>query len=75
MFNKGNFSLFIVLLLIFIGFGDSFLPKPLSTASFQTRTTINNFVVGIFPTWEPKTKRYERTEKALEEAQKGRQAN
>ncbi|MDJ0619928.1 MAG: hypothetical protein QNJ63_24835 [Calothrix sp. MO_192.B10] len=75
MFNKGNFGLLIVLLLVFIGFGDSFLPKPLSTASFQTRTTINNFVVGMFPTWEPKTKPYERTESALEEAQKGRKAN
>ncbi|MDJ0734140.1 MAG: hypothetical protein QNJ47_08680 [Nostocaceae cyanobacterium] len=70
MFNKGNFTLLILLSLIFIGFGDSFLPQPLSSASRNTRTTINNLLVGIFPTWQPKTKPYERTQDALEQTQK-----
>ncbi len=71
MFNKGNFTLLMIFLLIFIGFGDSFLPKPLNNASFQTRTAINNFVLGMFPTWEPKVKPHQRTEKAIEETQTG----
>ena len=69
MFNKGNFTLLIIFLLIFIGFGDSFLPKPLNNASFQTRTTINNFILGMFPTWRPKVNPQQRTEKAIEEMQ------
>ncbi len=71
MFNKGNFALFIILLLIFIGFGDSFLPKPLNNASLQTRTAINNLVLGMFPTWEPKVKPHQRTEKAIEATRTG----
>ncbi|MDJ0676856.1 MAG: hypothetical protein QNJ36_16005 [Calothrix sp. MO_167.B42] len=59
----------MIFLLIFIGFGDNFLPKPLNNASFHTRTTINNFIVGMFPTWEPKVKPHQRTEKAVEEIQ------
>jgi hypothetical protein len=71
MFNKRNTSLFFILLLIFVGFGDSFLPKPLSTASLRTRTAVNNFMIGLFPKWRPKTKPYERTEKALESVENG----
>lgn len=70
MFNKGNVALLSILLLVFIGFGDKLLPKPLSTVSFQTRTTINQFILGMFPTWEPKVKPYQRTEKAIEETRK-----
>ncbi|BAY12497.1 hypothetical protein [Calothrix sp. NIES-2098] len=61
----------ILLFLIFVGFGDSFLPKPLSTASLQTRTTINQFFVGLFPSWQPSTRPYDRTERALDEIEKG----
>ncbi|BAY61372.1 hypothetical protein NIES22_14370 [Calothrix brevissima NIES-22] len=68
--KKAN-TWFILLSLIFIGFGDSFLPKPLSTASFQARTKINEFIIGLFPDWEPKTNPYSRTERALEETEKG----
>ncbi len=34
--------------LIFIGYGDSFLPEPLSTASLTTRTKINQVLRGSF---------------------------
>jgi hypothetical protein len=71
MFNKSNFTLLFILFLIFVGFGDSFLPKPLSTASFNTRTTINNFTIGLFPTWKPKVSPDERTEKAIEDTERG----
>jgi hypothetical protein len=70
MFNKGNMTLLFIVGLIFVGFGDSFLPKPLSTASYQTRTTINNFVIGMFPTWQPKTNPHKRTQEAIEQTNK-----
>lgn len=37
-----------VYIIIFVAYGDSFLPKPLSTASYKTRTTINNVLLGSF---------------------------
>lgn len=47
---KSNvFMIPLVLLLVFIGFGDKFLPNPLSNASVQTRTTLNKWIVGLFP--------------------------
>ncbi|MBW4560629.1 MAG: hypothetical protein KME32_05620 [Mojavia pulchra JT2-VF2] len=61
----------ILLFLIFVGFGDGFLPKPLSTASLQTRTTINEFFVGLFPSWQPKTRPNARTEKAVDNLENG----
>jgi len=67
---KSLITVFIVLALIFVAVGDLFLPKPLSTASQQTRTTVNNFLVGLFPTRKPKNQ-YERTEKALEQEERG----
>lgn len=70
MFNKGNMTLVFLLVLIFVGFGDSFLPKPLSTASYQTRTTINNIVIGMFPGWQPKTDPNKRTQEAIKEMNK-----
>ncbi|MGB5771612.1 MAG: hypothetical protein WBM32_17345 [Crocosphaera sp.] len=35
--------------LIFVGMGDSFLPKPLSTISRNTRTQINKILLGFTP--------------------------
>lgn len=69
MLKKGNLTVLAMAALIFVGFGDSFLPKPLSNYSFQTRNTINQFVIGLFPQWRPKTKPYERTEQELENLQ------
>jgi hypothetical protein len=71
MDRKTATTLLTLLFLIFVGFGDSFLPKPLSTASLQTRTTINQFFVGLFPSWQPKTRPNARTEKAVEDLEKG----
>jgi hypothetical protein len=69
MFKKGNMTLFVFVMLLFVGCGDSFLPKPLSTASLQTRNSINNFVIGIFPSWKPKVNPYKRTEKGIEKSE------
>jgi len=37
-----------VYILIFIAYGDSFLPDPLGNASYQVRTKINNVLTGSF---------------------------
>jgi hypothetical protein len=34
---------------VFIGFGDRVLPNPLSSISLNTRTSINQFLVGLSP--------------------------
>ncbi|CDN12977.1 MAG: hypothetical protein HRU34_19830 [Richelia sp.] len=71
MLNKGNFSILLILVLVFIGFGDSFLPKPLSYASLQTRTTMNSIIVSLFPVWQPKVNPNRRTEEAIKQAKPG----
>jgi hypothetical protein len=68
LFNKGNMTLLFLVGLIFVGFGDSFLPKPLSTASYQARANVNNFVIGMFPAWKSKNDPYKRTNDAIEQA-------
>lgn len=71
--RKGTIGFVIFLLIIFIGFGDKFLPKPLSTASANTRATINNFLANMMPERERKTDPYGRTEEAIEEVEGSQQ--
>ncbi|WP_460200087.1 hypothetical protein [Scytonema sp. NUACC21] len=71
MDRKTATGFILILFLVFVGFGDSFLPKPLSSASLNTRTTLNNWMIGLFPTWQPKTNPHQRTQKAIEETEKG----
>ena len=42
-------SILVVLGLIFVAVGDTFLPKPLSTASKNTRTYVNNIFLSFTP--------------------------
>jgi len=42
---KSLFSFGLVFGLIFIGFGDAFLPKPLSTISTKTRNQVNDWII------------------------------
>lgn len=60
----------IILFMLFVAFGDRVFPKPLSTASVQTRTTINNFFIGLLPKSGPKLNPNERTEKVIQEQEK-----
>ena len=60
----------MLIFLLFIALGDSVLPEPLKSASYNTRSNINKFAISLFPTWEPKHKPHERTRKALEETEK-----
>ncbi|GAC1459385.1 MAG: hypothetical protein NVSMB70_04310 [Chamaesiphon sp.] len=43
------FTMALVVMLLFITLGDRVLPKPLSTASLNTRTVLNNYLIGLFP--------------------------
>jgi len=53
--------------IIFVGIGDKFLPKPLSTYSFNTRNVINAKLVTLMPKSRPKVKRFtEEREKQIE---------
>ena len=72
MFRKSNFIILFLLFVIFVGVGDSFLPEPMKSASLNTRKTINNTLIGLFPKRESKLKPHERTRKAIEEAEKGK---
>ncbi|GBF80895.1 hypothetical protein [Aphanothece sacrum] len=42
-------TLVVISLLIFFVAGDSFLPKPLSTISFNTRNSVNKMLLGLMP--------------------------
>jgi hypothetical protein len=49
----GNISVKVIsfiplYILIFIAYGDGFLPEPLANASYQTRTKINQILLGTF---------------------------
>ncbi|MFB2896849.1 hypothetical protein ACE1CI_28385 [Aerosakkonemataceae cyanobacterium BLCC-F50] len=72
MLSKGKFPLLIVLFLLFVLLGDRIPFPPVSNASLQTRTTINNFMLGLFPKKQPKNP-YERTERAIEKQEQGGQ--
>lgn len=56
----------LLLFLIFVGFGDRLLPEPLSSASVKTRTTINKFLLGLFPKRDLKNPN-EKREKEIEQ--------
>ena len=72
MFKKSNFIVLLLLFAIFVGIGDSFLPEPMKSASLNTRKTINEKLIGLFPNRRSKLKPHERTRKAIEEAEKGK---
>ncbi|MBW4579279.1 MAG: hypothetical protein KME42_06870 [Tildeniella nuda ZEHNDER 1965/U140] len=73
MFNKkAAIPLFLILALVFIGFGDQFLPQPLRSASFKTRVALDRWVTNSFHLWQPKTNPNARTERALEQQEPGK---
>ena len=59
----------LVIFLVFVSLGDKFLPEPLKGASVSTRTNLNQFLVGLFPTKKfrnPNQRTEEAVEKTLE---------
>ena len=67
---KTLFKLGLISFLVFVTVGDRFLPKPLNDASRQTRTSINQFLINMFPDTEFES-RSEKIQKAIEEQEKG----
>lgn len=56
----------LILFVVFITLGDRLLPEPMKSASRNTRTSINEFLVNLSPQWNPKNPN-ERTEDAIKE--------
>lgn len=69
MRSQNLIGIVLVLALLFITVGDRVLPAPLNQASRNTRTSINQFLVGLFPNWEPKNPN-QRTRDAVEDLQR-----
>ena len=67
---KTLFKLGLISFLVFVTLGDRFLPKPLNHASCQTRTSINQFLINMFPDIKFEFP-HEKLEKAIEKLQKG----
>ncbi|AFZ58206.1 hypothetical protein H6G54_19505 [Anabaena cylindrica FACHB-243] len=67
---KRCMPLILIGFLLFVAGGDQVLPGALGKASTQTRTAMNNFALNLFPSWRPKTKPYERTEKEIQKLEK-----
>jgi hypothetical protein len=73
MFNsKAAIPIFLMLALVFIGFGDQFLPQPLRSASFKTRVALNNLITGSFKPGHFKADPNARTERAIEQQESGK---
>jgi hypothetical protein len=72
MVPKSTIPVVLLVGLIFIGFGDKFLPQPLSGMSYYTRTTLNQMMMSSFQVWQPKSNPNARTERALEDTEKSK---
>ncbi len=66
-------SIILVLGLIFVAVGDSFLPKPLSTVSKNVRTHVNNIFLSFTPNtdFEKPSKQRDAQVEDMEERVKG----
>jgi hypothetical protein len=62
-------GIILFLAVAYIGFGDSVLPGVAGQYSYQTRATLNQMMINIFPSWKPKTNPYRRTEDAIQKNQ------
>ncbi len=71
MLKKIPFGFLLLLGLIYIGFGDQFLPPSMGQYSFQARRSLDGMMIGMFPEWRPKTNPYDRTEDALQKTEQG----
>ncbi len=70
--SKTAIPILLILALVFVAFGDQFLPQPLSGASFRTRVAIDHWMTGSFQFWHPKTDPYARTERAIDRQETGK---
>jgi hypothetical protein len=59
-------ELIVLVAVLYISLGDKVLPGALGETSAKTRQSINNFLIGLVPGWEPSVDPYQRTEDAIE---------
>jgi hypothetical protein len=65
MLRRIPFSLIFLLSLVYIGFGDQFLPRSIGQYSTQIRSSFDDMLVANFPSWRPKTQPNARTQEAI----------
>ena len=68
---KSLLRIIAILLLLFILIGDRILPHPLSDASRNSRTQINEFLFSLFPKKELKNP-HRRTEEIIKQVERGK---
>ena len=63
--------------IIFIAYGDRFLPPPMSNWSYTSRTSINQILLGSFPTDAIKNNKYnnKKSDQLIEEVENKRKTN
>ncbi len=66
--HRSKFSLLLIAALMFMLVGDR-LPEPVGSFSTQAKQSINGFVIGLFPSWNPNLNPNERTESQLKKAE------
>ncbi len=71
------FQLLPVFLIVAIAYGDKFLPYPLNSWSYQTRTKINNALVGSFDEDVLENNKYnnKKTDEIIEQVEKDARGN
>lgn len=65
MRNKIPVGFLVLTSIVFVGFGDQFLPPAIGRYSLQARTSIDQLLVNALPQWQPKTNPHRRTEEAV----------
>jgi hypothetical protein len=75
MSRKKPFGWVLLFTLVYIGFGDQFLPKPLGQYSFQIRSTIDNQLVAVFPNWQPQSQTKGQTQEVIKYLEKPQKSN
>ena len=71
MLKKIPFGFILLFSLIYVGFGDQFLPPAIGQYSFQARRSLDGMMIGVFPEWRPKTSHYDRTQDAIQKTEQG----
>lgn len=67
--KKINWGLLLLGTVLFISIGDKVIPGPVGQASANLRNNINQFLIGLVPSWKPSVNPYQRTEDALKKTE------
>lgn len=65
--NLIRWEIIVLVAVLYISLGDKILPGVLGETSTKARQVINQFVIGLVPSWKPSVDPYKRTEDALEQ--------